>query len=105
MQKYIYLTTWTDQGAKDTSNSIHRATAAVDTMETFGARIYEVYWTTGPYDLIFMAEVPDQETAHAVTLALSRGGNVRTQAMRAFDRAEMLPIVESVGGLNPPSQD
>lgn len=73
MLKYIYLSNWTDQGVQDTSHSVHRATAAVETMETVGARIYEVYWTTGPYDLVFMAEVPDEATAHAVTLALSRG--------------------------------
>ncbi|MEZ5174969.1 MAG: GYD domain-containing protein [Acidimicrobiia bacterium] len=96
MQKYIYLTNWTDQGAKDTTNSIHRATAAIDTMQTFGARIYEAYWTTGPYDLVFMAEVPDAETAHTVTLALSRNGNVRAHAMRAFDRSEMLSIVAAL---------
>lgn len=103
MQKYIYLTNWTDQGAKDTSNSIHRATAAVDTMETLGAHIYEVYWATGPYDLVFMAEVPDHDTAHAVALALAKGGNVRTTAMRVFDRAEMLSIVESVEELYQPN--
>ena len=96
MQKYIYLTNWTDQGVKDSSNSIHRATAAIDTMQTFGARIYETYWTTGPYDLVFMAEVPDAETAHAVSLALSRNGNVRAHAMRAFDRSEMIGIVASI---------
>ena len=65
-------------------------------MESLGARIYEIYWATGPYDLVFMAEVPDESTAHAVSLALSRGGNVRSQAMRAFDRSEMLSIVKSV---------
>ena len=101
MLKYIYPCNWTDQGARDTSNSVHRATAAVDTMETVGARIYEVYWTTGPYDLVFMAEVPDEATAHAVTLALSRGGNLRTHATRAFDRSEMLSIVDSVDELAP----
>ncbi len=99
MQTYIYLTNWTDQGAKDTDHSIHRATKAIDDMEAVGARIYEVYWTTGPYDLVFMAEAPDHETAHAVKLALSKRGNVRTVAMRAFDRKEMLGIVETVESL------
>ena len=96
MQKYMYLTNWTDQGAKDTDNSVHRATAAIDTMQTFGAQIYEAYWTTGPYDMVFMAEVPDAQTAHAVTLALARNGNVRAHAMRAFDRSEMLEIVAAL---------
>ena len=103
MEKYIYLSDWTDQGVQDASNSIHRASEAVDTMEAVGARIYEVYWTTGPYDLVFMAEVPDAETAQAITLALSRGGNVRTHAMRAFDRSEMLRIVSSFEELEPGS--
>jgi uncharacterized protein with GYD domain len=100
MEKYIYLTTWTDQGVKDSSNSIHRATAAMDTMETLGAHIYEVYWGTGPYDLVFMAQVPDHGTAHAVALAMARRGNIRTTAMRVFDRAEMLDIVGSVDDIS-----
>jgi len=95
----MYLANWTDQGAKDTSNSIHRATEAIDQMESVGAKIYEVHWATGPYDLVFVAEVPDDETAHAVTLALSRRGNIRVTAMRVFDRREMLNIVEAVDAM------
>lgn len=100
MQTYIYLTKWTDQGAKDTENSLHRTTDAIETMEAVGAKIYEVYWTTGPYDLVFMAEVPDHETAHAVQLALGKRGNIRTIAMRAFDRGQMLGIVEAVESMH-----
>jgi len=103
VHKYIYLAHWTDQGARDTENSVHRATAAMDTMETVGAHIYEVYWTSGNYDLVFMAEVPDHETAHAVSLALAKGGNIRTVAMRAFDRSEMLSIVEAVDQIEHPA--
>lgn len=99
MQTYIFLTNWTDQGARDTDNSVHRATAAMDDMEALGAHIYQAFWTTGPYDLVFMAEVPDHETAHAVTLALGKRGNIRATAMRSFDRSEMLPIVERARSL------
>ncbi len=95
----MYLANWTDQGAKDTSNSVHRATTAMDQMESVGAKIYEVHWATGPYDLVFVAELPDDETAHAVTIALSRHGNIRVTAMRVFNRKEMLNIVEAVDGM------
>lgn len=105
MQKYIFLANWTDQGVQDTSNSVHRATVAVDTMETLGARIYEVYWTAGPYDLALMAEIPDQETAHAVSLALAKGGNIRAMAMRAFDRGEMLSIVATLDEISGSEED
>lgn len=100
METYIYLTNWTDKGARDTEHSVHRATAAIDIMESVGARIYEVYWTTGPYDLVFMAEAPDHATAHAVKLALAKRGNVRAITMRAFDRKEMLSIVDAVEAMH-----
>lgn len=92
MEAYIFLTRWTDKGVQDSRNSVERATAAVDTMEKLGVKIYETYWTVGAFDLVLVADCPDQETAHAVSLKLAERGNVRATAMRAFDRAEMMQI-------------
>jgi uncharacterized protein with GYD domain len=96
MQTYIFLTTWTDQGIRDSGNSVERATAAVDAMERLGVKIFETYWTVGIYDLVLVAECPDQETAHAVSLKLSSRGNIRATALRAFDPEEMRGILEKV---------
>jgi len=46
---------------------------------------------SGPYDLVAVAEAPDDESAFA--LELSMAGNVRTTAMRAYDREEMSGMV------------
>jgi uncharacterized protein with GYD domain len=93
VETYIFLTKWTDQGVKDSRNSVDRATAAVEAMESMGVKIFEMYWTVGPYDLILVADCPDQATAHAVSLRLAQGGNVRPVALRAFDRGEMNDLV------------
>jgi uncharacterized protein with GYD domain len=97
VQTFVFLTTWTDQGIQDSRNSVDRALAAVESMEQHRVKIFEVYWTTGPYDLMLVAECPDQETAHAVTLELASRGNVRCTAMRAFDRSEMTGIMARLG--------
>lgn len=89
METYVFLLLWTDQGLQETSNSVERATRAVSTMERLGVRIFETYWTVGPYDLVMVAECPDQQTAHAVSLDMASRGNIRAVSMRAFDQTEM----------------
>jgi uncharacterized protein with GYD domain len=96
METYLFLTSWTDQGLQDVKGTIERTSQAVETMERFGVRIFETYWTVGPYDIVFVAECPDQATAHAVELQLGARGNIRSTAMRAFDRGEMSDILEKL---------
>jgi uncharacterized protein with GYD domain len=95
---YIFLTRWTDQGFVGAKGSVARTDAAVERMERLGVRIFETYWTVGEHDLVLVADCPDEETAHAVTLDLASGGNVRPTAMRAFDRGEMAAVLAKLDG-------
>jgi uncharacterized protein with GYD domain len=52
-----------------------------------------VYWTLGHYDIVAIVEAPDNATATAVSLSLSKLGNVRTQTLPAFSAAEMQTII------------
>ena len=97
METYLFLSTWTDQGLQAVKGTIERTSQAVETMERFGVRIFEMYWTVGPYDLVFVADCPDLDTAHAVELQLAARGNIRCTAMRAFERGEMEAILEKLG--------
>jgi uncharacterized protein with GYD domain len=90
---FIFLTRWTDQGIQDSRNSVVRAQAAVERMERLGVKIFETYWTVGEYDLVFVADCPDLEAAHAVSLDLASRGNVRATALRAFEPGEMTEIL------------
>ncbi|HLL98559.1 MAG TPA: GYD domain-containing protein [Rubrobacteraceae bacterium] len=71
--------------------TFERSEAVGQLAQKYGARLAQVYWTIGPYDLVAVAEAPDDESAFA--LELSMAGNVRTTAMRAYDREEMSGMV------------
>ena len=65
--------------------------------EKHGARIEQVYWTVGPYDIVTILEAPDDESATAMLLELGSAGNLRTTTLRAYDREEMSGIVQRLG--------
>jgi uncharacterized protein with GYD domain len=50
----------------------------------------------GQYDYVVVAEAPDDETMARIALAVAGQGNVRTQTIRAFDRSEMMSIVDGL---------
>ena len=53
----------------------------------------QTYWTVGAYDVVYILEVPDDETATAFTLEAGSRGAVRTTTLRAYDREEMSGII------------
>lgn len=98
MPKYVSLINWTDQGIKTFKDSVNRADAASQAAEKFGGKILESYWTLGQYDVVSIAEFPDDESGEAYLLAIGSQGNVRTTTLRAFDAAEMTSIIGRASG-------
>jgi uncharacterized protein with GYD domain len=94
---YVALISWTDQGVRDFAETTDRAEAADAALRDLGGKLNELYWTLGPYDLIGLAEAPDEETITAWALKVSSLGNIRTTTMRAFDRGEVQGIIEKAG--------
>jgi uncharacterized protein with GYD domain len=60
-----------------------------------GVTVKEIFWTHGQYDIVVIAEAPDEFSATALNLSLLDLGNVRTQTLRAFSAAEMDTIIAS----------
>jgi len=50
--------------------------------------------TLGPYDVVAIVEAPDDESVTAVFREIGTAGNARPTMLRAFDREEMLRIIE-----------
>jgi uncharacterized protein with GYD domain len=96
MARYVVLLNWTEQGVKNYKDTISRANAARQAFEKKGARITDFVWTLGPYDLVLMAEAPDDETITALSIGVSSLGNVKTLTMRAFDEADMRKVLQKV---------
>jgi uncharacterized protein with GYD domain len=97
MPTYVVLMNWTDQGVKTVRDTVHRRDQADALAERHGARIEQVYWTVGPYDLVTVIEAPDDESATAMLLELGTAGNLRTTTLRAYDREEMSGIIQRLG--------
>lgn len=57
----------------------------------------QTYWTAGPYDVVYILEAPDEESASAFFLDVGSRGVVRTTTLRAYDREEMSSIIEKLG--------
>ena len=94
MPNYVVLMNWTDQGIKTVRDTVQRRERADAQAERHGARIEQVYWTVGPYDLVVILEAPDDESATALLLELSSAGNLRTTTLRAYDREEMSGVLQ-----------
>ena len=93
MPKFINLYEFTDQGIRNYQGTVDRTNNAESAIEKMGGKLLSVYWTLGPYDLVSVAEFPDDETATAFSLKLAALGNARVTTLRAFDREEMTGII------------
>jgi uncharacterized protein with GYD domain len=80
----ISLVNFTEQGIKGVKDSPKRAQAFRDMAKKQGVSVRDIYWTSGQYDMVVIAEGTDDALA-AVLLSVGRLGNVRTQTLRAMD--------------------
>jgi uncharacterized protein with GYD domain len=96
MATYIMLASFTDQGIRNVKDTTKRADAFRELAKGSGATIKDIYWTLGQFDIVAIADAPDETVMTALGLALGKSGNVRTQTMRAFSQADMGAILAKV---------
>ena len=97
MPTYVVLMNWTDQGVRTARETVHRREQADALAQKYGARIEQVYWTVGPYDLVTVVVAPYDESAIALLVELGSAGNLRTITLRAYGSEEMSRIIERLG--------
>ncbi|SRR6266508_672403 len=97
MPTYVSLVNWTEQGVKNFRDTVRRAEDVRGLIEKNGGQLRQLLWTLGEYDLVSVADFPDDETATAVLLEIGAGGNVRTKTMKAFDAEQMIAIIQRTG--------
>lgn len=93
MATYISLCNFTDQGIRSIKDSTKRADAVQAAAAKFGAKMTQLYWTLGQYDLVAVIEAPDDASVAAFGLAIGSAGNVRIETLRAFNEDEMAGIL------------
>jgi len=96
MPTYIGLMKWTEQGIRKVKETTKRAKDFQELAAKANVKVREIHWTMGRYDVIVVAEAPDDETISRLTLGLGMMGNVKTETLRAFSAQEMNQIVKGL---------
>jgi uncharacterized protein with GYD domain len=93
---YVCLLNWTQKGIENVKQSPSRLDAAREAFAAEGATLRDFYLTVGPYDMVCVAEAPDDAVVARILLKLGSQGGVRTTTLRAFPEAEYRKIVQSL---------
>jgi uncharacterized protein with GYD domain len=97
MTTYIMLINWTEKGARDVQASPKRLDAAKKLLADMGGSFKAFYLTMGEFDMVAVAEAPDDAVVARFALQLAMGGNVRTRTLKAFPEAAYREIIASLG--------
>ena len=96
MPTYVALVRWTNQGLQNVKQSPSRLDAGRKAFEAAGAKLKDFYMVMGHYDMVFVAEAPDDTTMAKATLGLASKGNVQTETLRAFTEDEYRKVLSGV---------
>lgn len=96
MPTYISMLRYTQQGITSAKNAPARIDAAKEAYRKAGGELKAIYLTMGQYDLVVIAEMPNDETVARMALALGAQGNIRSETMRAFTETEFRKIAGSL---------
>ncbi len=96
MATYISLIQFTQQGLAAIKDSPKRLDAARKAFEQAGAKIKEFYLVMGKYDIVIVAEAPNDEAIAKTSLILGSKGNVKTRTSRAFTETEYRKLIDSL---------
>lgn len=96
MPIYISLVNYTEAGLRDIKKSPARLDDARRQAKELGGNIDKVYLTMGSYDLVTIAEFPDDATAATFALRIGAQGTARTSTMKAFPEDAFREIVKAI---------
>lgn len=96
MTTYVMLVNWTDQGARNIKDSPARLDKAKQLIGEMGGTFKAFFMTMGRYDMVLVAEAPDDAVQARLCLQLAMLGNVRTETLKAFPEAAYREIIGSI---------
>ncbi len=96
MPTYISLISLTDQGIRSVKVALKRQEAGRKVLKDMGGELKEIYATLGSYDIVAIAEAPDDKVMAKFLLSVGAAGNIRTTTMRAFTGTEFRKIIEEL---------
>ena len=83
----------TDQGIKTVKDVPKRVASARGAVEKAGGKWLDWNFTMGEYDSVTTVEMPSDEAAVTLALAIGSLGNGRTITLKAFSESETTKII------------
>ena len=96
MATHIALLRYTQQGMENIKESPARLDVAKKAFQAMGAELKEFYLVMGQYDMVIVAEAPDDETVGKAALNIASKGNVHTNSLRAFTEDEYKRMIAAL---------
>ena len=87
MKTFVTLYNFTEQGLHTIKESVKRAEAVKDAALRSGVRIKEILWLQGRYDLVVIAETPDDAAANAFSIGILKAGQFARPDLARLYRA------------------
>ena len=95
MPPYLVQVSYTPEAwAAQLANPQDRRAIVRPLFDRLGARIETAYYAFGPYDIVLIADLPDNRSAAALALTLTASG-----AVRQIQTTPLLPIEEGVAAM------
>jgi len=94
MPTYISLCNFTERGVQNIKDIPNRAQRTEQLARDLGCTL-TAYPTMGAYDVVFVLEAPDDQTAARFLLSIASAGNLRTTTLRALARDEFFEAARS----------
>lgn len=96
MPTYMTLVHYTQQGIESIKDSPARLDTAKALYRSLGGEIKSFYLAMGKYDVIFISEAPDDETATKLVLTIGSTGAIRTETLRIFTEEEYRKLISEL---------
>lgn len=106
MPRYMIQASYNSQGITDlVRNPQDRAEAVRPVIEGLGGRMEAFYYAFGDYDVVVIAELPDNASAAAIAMAVGAGGalkDYKTTVLLSMDEAVEAMRKATSMGYRPP---
>ncbi len=96
MPTYMVMVKFTDQGARNLKELPNLVQQNLQHAQALGISRKGIYFTQGEYDMVIIADAPDEETMMTQIFAVNMRGNARTTTMRAFSPEDVERIISKL---------
>jgi uncharacterized protein with GYD domain len=104
MPKYLVMASYTAEGVKgvQSAGGVARREAVAEMAEGLGGQLESFYFGFGEYDAYATVDLPDNESAAAVALAVNASGGVTARTVVLLTPEEVDRGAERSVGYRPP---